>query len=268
MLSIDELNFMKNKNIIVYYINLSSAIERRERMERLLSQRGVHASRVEAVVIRSYDEVRDIYNNSIIDRLYTKTLMLGEIGCYLSHLKCMKNLLESGMEWGAIMEDDIDLSKNFTHFMHTDWMPNGVKFIKASSLIDEGRIFYREKKSISLNNGYSLIKICKPIPVGTQAYFIHRDAAKCFIEHFSKIEGPIDEVLFSPIFGFSEKYGNWSIFPFLSRELGGTSNIGKRSPGYGKVYTLRQFLVRSFYKYRKSLRKFLCVKEVSKFDMR
>lgn len=92
---------MKNKNIIVYYINLSSAIERRERMERLLSQRGVHASRVEAVVIRSYDEVRDIYNNSIIDRLYTKTLMLGEIGCYLSHLKCMKNLLESGMEWGG-----------------------------------------------------------------------------------------------------------------------------------------------------------------------
>lgn len=85
-------------------------------MERLLSQRGVHASRVEAVVIRSYDEVIDIYNNSIIDRLYTKTLMLGEIGCYLSHLKCMKNLLESGMEWGAIMEDDIDLSKKFYSF--------------------------------------------------------------------------------------------------------------------------------------------------------
>lgn len=257
-----------NDDIIVYYINLSSAIDRRERMERLFAQRGVHASRVEAVVISSYDEVNGIYNNSITGRLYTKTLRLGEIGCYLSHLKCMKKLLDSGREWGAILEDDIDLSNNFARFMHTDWIPNGVKFIKASSLIDEGRVFYREKKGISLNNGYSLIKICKPIPVGTQAYFIHRDAAKYFIDNFSIIAAPIDEVLFSPIFRFSEKYGNWSIFPFLSRELGSTSIIGKRLPGYGKVYTLRQFFVRSFYKYKKSLRKFLCVKDISKFDIR
>lgn len=256
----------KNTDIIVYYINLSSATERQERMERLFSQRGVHASRVEAVIISSYDEVKDIYNNSITDRLYTKTLRLGEIGCYLSHLKCMKKLWESGREWGAILEDDIDLSNNFTSFMHTDWIPNGVKFIKASSLIDEGKVFYREKKNISLNNGYSLIKVCKPIPVGTQAYFIHRDAAKYFIDNFSIIAAPIDEVLFSPIFRFSEKYGNWSVFPFLVRELRLASSIGNRSPGYGKVYTTKQFLVRSLYKYIKSLRKLFCVKEVSRFD--
>ena len=74
---------MKLEN--VYYINLSSRIDRKNHIKKQLKNLGWKGKRVEAV------EVKD-----------------GRVGCTLSHIKCLKMAIEKKLEYIVILEDDIE----------------------------------------------------------------------------------------------------------------------------------------------------------------
>ena len=74
---------MKLEN--VYYINLSSRIDRKNHIKKQLKNLKWKGERIEAV------EVKD-----------------GRVGCTLSHIKCLKMAIEKNLEYIVILEDDIE----------------------------------------------------------------------------------------------------------------------------------------------------------------
>lgn len=97
----------------VYYLNLDGQPERREYMEDQFDYWGVeNYTRVSA-----YDG-RDDDLGDILKGRYPDMMSSGEIGCTTSHLKAMKQFLETDAPYAIMMEDDcsLDLVKywNFT----------------------------------------------------------------------------------------------------------------------------------------------------------
>lgn len=202
-----------------FYINLDSSIERRKKMEDLFSSINMKVERVSAVDGRTpqnkilFEEIQLEPSKRI---LFERDLLPGEIGCYLSHLKCLKAFLKTDAEWALILEDDVKISKDLSVLLHNIcWIPKNVSLIQLSSLLKSGETFFMEKKTITVNENYKLIHIIRPKPVGTQGYLINRKAAMDFISLSSKLKAPVDEILFSTDFSFARKHKNYTLYPCL-----------------------------------------------------
>lgn len=94
------------QNIPIYIINLDRSPERWDKMK---SQcQGLNCKRIIAIDGKNLDEKE--YEDTI-----KKTKMKkNTIACFLSHLKCLKQFLKSDDEYVAILEDDVDIEKDFT----------------------------------------------------------------------------------------------------------------------------------------------------------
>lgn len=99
--------------IPIFMINMAEREERKERAIRELDRNDLRVTFIEAVDGRHLD-LDDLYNRGIIeDDPMDKPLRRGQIGCYLSHLKCWDKILETGKEYGLVLEDDAYFKRNF-----------------------------------------------------------------------------------------------------------------------------------------------------------
>lgn len=97
-----------------FYINLDRATDRRASAEQQAEQFGIHLERIEAVKgsdltaedLKKYDSRRG-------KKYYTSELTPNECACTESHLKALRAFLESGADYGLILEDDFELSPDF-----------------------------------------------------------------------------------------------------------------------------------------------------------
>ena len=117
----------------VLYINLAKDIKRKFALENSLQKLGMKYTRIEAVNGRNLVDQK--YRNEIsrmlnvssermtpefwLSRKNFKTMCsnshitLGRVGCYLSHVKCLKHAIDNDYEAVFIMEDDCKPLKNF-----------------------------------------------------------------------------------------------------------------------------------------------------------
>ena len=93
----------------VYYINLDDHTDRREYMEGQFEYWGIeNYTRISANDGRGDNDLGEILKGKYPDRMTS-----GEVGCVTSHLKAMKQWLETtdeSEEYLLVMEDDCDLS--------------------------------------------------------------------------------------------------------------------------------------------------------------
>ena len=96
----------KLKNIgPIYYLNIDGQPERREYMENQFKYWGVE----NYTRISAYDG-RDDDLSDIIKGRYPEDMTSGEIGCTTSHLKAIKQWLDtSDSPYAIIMDDDCDI---------------------------------------------------------------------------------------------------------------------------------------------------------------
>ena len=90
----------------IYYINLDDKVDRRKYMENQFEYWGVkNYTRISACDGREDDL------SGILEGRYPENMTSGEVGCVTSHLKALKQWLEtSDDEYLIMMEDDCDLS--------------------------------------------------------------------------------------------------------------------------------------------------------------
>jgi GR25 family glycosyltransferase involved in LPS biosynthesis len=104
-------------------------------------------------------------------------------GC-LGHMKAMKQILESGEEYGVVIEDDVIFHKQF------------------KAIIDICERYMRENSHVDIvtigfvNFPFGTIEVCEGIPFvknvqrgnpwGTQCYMIRKSYAKRFLDIFEK----------------------------------------------------------------------------------
>lgn len=99
--------------ISYYLINLDSSVERLQQADAELRKHNIEYERISAVDGRQLD-VKTYYNYDSVqaNKLMEQTIVGGEIGCYLSHLKCLESFLASDSDYVVVLEDDLEIISN------------------------------------------------------------------------------------------------------------------------------------------------------------
>ena len=98
-------------NYITLVINLDDSTERLQSVDVQLKQQAIAYQRVPAFDGRKMSPYDcNLYNERKAIAYMGRSLLGGEIGCYLSHLKCAKKLLESNATYALVLEDDVKIN--------------------------------------------------------------------------------------------------------------------------------------------------------------
>ncbi|MFI0545582.1 MAG: glycosyltransferase family 25 protein [Brachymonas sp.] len=98
----------------IYLINLDGSDERLASATAQLQQHGIAFERISAVDGRKFDvDAHPLYDKKRALRYMGRDLVGGELGCYLSHMKCAQALLGSDAEIAIVLEDDMQCDSPF-----------------------------------------------------------------------------------------------------------------------------------------------------------
>lgn len=171
-----DVNFEK-----IIYINLDSRKDRRDNMVRQFTRLGLSAERQSACRIETLDEFRNRFPEHGRQQLSSFILKnpngpLGYLGCFISHLKAIKNC-KKNTGFSLICEDDLVI-------LNRSWL----KWIKDHLTIDFDVLFidpqgdYYPGDRIKRN----VYKISKQSPAyfGLHAYVIRNNRADKIIDLF------------------------------------------------------------------------------------
>mmetsp|Transcript_39763 Transcript_39763/g.69849 ORF Transcript_39763/g.69849 Transcript_39763/m.69849 type:complete len:339 (-) Transcript_39763:138-1154(-) len=111
---------------VIYYINLDSAIERRQHMSASLRQTGMPAQRFAAV--DAAEVASGVFDDEFVKRqgMVPRMMDLSEdarhhvVGCFLSHVKALQKAQAQLKpdELALIMEDDVAVPSDWKYMMH------------------------------------------------------------------------------------------------------------------------------------------------------
>ncbi|SIQ89757.1 glycosyl transferase, family 25 [Rhizobium sp. RU33A] len=97
-------------SIRLFAINLDRSTDRWQKLSSRANELGLGVTRVSAVDGKSTGENQREATDDLAFRRNTGRLMLaGEYGCYRSHIRALHVFLDSGVDVGLIIEDDIEL---------------------------------------------------------------------------------------------------------------------------------------------------------------
>jgi glycosyl transferase family 25 len=113
----------------IFVINLDRAPQRLERMASLFGELGLDFTRVSAV------DGRDLADRQARRGMYYD-LGSGEIGCFLSHIKCWDAATKADGEYTAIFEDDVHFGAGARELLvDTSWIPADADVVKLETTL-------------------------------------------------------------------------------------------------------------------------------------
>ena len=159
-------------------------------MENEFHRLNISAKRLDATWWKTVptDEANALYSIDLNKEQYYKPLSNGEKGCYTSHIRAWKILLESDAEKIVVLEDDISLNDEFIKILDA--------IDKSDQKWDMIKLIGRErnekiKSSENLLGTQNLIRYNK-IPSCTTGYVLSRSGAKKLISSRIPFGRPID----------------------------------------------------------------------------
>lgn len=122
---------------------------------------------------------------------YPFRLGRGEIACFLSHRKVWQMIVDRGLEWGLVLEDDVAVSSEVlagTVATVRDWGD-------LSAYVSlQTRPLPMERKVLYQGSGGCLVEI-SPAPLRTSGQIVGRHAAKRLLECTGHLDRPVDVFL-------------------------------------------------------------------------
>lgn len=219
------------KGTLILCINLASSTERKERMYAQSSALGIDVRFIEAVDGRTNDIENFTYKISK-GYLDWKNFELSkpQLGCILSHRKCLDIFLESSLDYLIVLEDDAKF---------TDGVIEKIAQLKALPFWDLIKLETRHKKLRGytvhqLPSGERLHASIKG-DIGTTALLYNRRGAEKMISTLQNLRLPMDIHI--------AHYPCWRLKvldlypPIIVTDDRGESSIGNNSttrPGYRK----------------------------------
>ena len=113
--------------IATYLINLDGSDARMAAASTQLQQYGIAFERIAAVDGRKFEvDKHPQYNKTRALRYMGRDLVGGELGCYMSHMKCAETFLASDADIAIVIEDDMACSYNFVPSIvqAIEWLQN------------------------------------------------------------------------------------------------------------------------------------------------
>ena len=104
----------QSMKIATYLINLDGSDERLSAISAALQKHGIAFERISAVDGRRFNvDTHPLYDKVRTLRYMGRDLVGGELGCYMSHIKCAETFLVSDADIAIVIEDDMACNHNF-----------------------------------------------------------------------------------------------------------------------------------------------------------
>jgi glycosyl transferase family 25 len=179
-----------------YLINLDDNKDRLLSSTKQLQKFNISATRIPAFDGRKLNlETYPPYNAPRALKYMGRQLVGGEIGCYMSHIRCAEAFLASDAEFAVILEDDFKIEINLPEIISKAlyWLQNkkdvewhliniGNEKIKLSTQLHN---FKSENQSYSLRRAFYF-------PMTTTGLIWNRKGAKEFLEQPLDLFAPVD----------------------------------------------------------------------------
>ncbi len=189
----------------IFVINLDSSVDRLKSMQAQCDRLGLKFERISAVrgCDLSAGEKSQVYSLEHNLKKYDKVLNDGEIGCYLSHIKCWEKLIAEELDYALVLEDDgilteelpLFIKKLAKSFQHWDYilLSHGSKVKPVIDSLDMGDGLWLQKalklnstttgQFISLQGAQKLVTsalpISRPVDMDIQHWF--EKSLRCFV---------------------------------------------------------------------------------------
>lgn len=160
-----------------YLINLERAADRRSLMEARLQSIGLEHQVVKAVDGKLLRFPTPEVSELSFKLLHGRRIIPAEVGCYLSHIECARQLLASEADYALIVEDDVTFAPDFVEAVdlacaqsrHWD-------ILRLTTVNREGGVKF---KALSATRSLAVALTRKK---GSGAYIVTRRAATWMIE--------------------------------------------------------------------------------------
>lgn len=175
-------------NYKVFLINLDRSTQRLADVKAQLDKLKIPFERISATDGSCLTE-RDyaFFDRKTAAYRYHYDLTSGEVGCYLSHIRCWQKIVDEKLDYAIILEDDLNLSPNFAALPDTiKNLPKDWEFIKLSNPFKA-----RQEAVITEYDKFNLVKYDKA-PSGTCAQVVSFVGAKKLLKARHSFFRPVD----------------------------------------------------------------------------
>jgi len=134
-----------------------------------------------------------LVDNYVMALARGRKLKIGELGCFLSHLKVIKLIANGTAPGGVVFEDDIIPIDDFKEKLGTvlKYLPENIDHLAMYTHNEQMYIYNDKRKDENLFSIY-------PIPPGlsgTQCYFMTKKGAQFALKQLKTMYGAIDEMM-------------------------------------------------------------------------
>jgi len=221
-------------NYKVLVINLARSPERLEAIRAQLEAINVPFERIDAFDGRNLSDefVEQVSPAHIVKKSYHRALSKAEVACSLSHKKAWQQIIDDELDFGVILEDDVDLLDNFSEVLtllaelpHSDW-----DFIKLYALRRGGGKNIAKRFDF---RGHTFVTYHR-YPLGFVGQAVSRQGAESLVANLPYVTEPVDGQLKS---WWEAGVFTFGLVPYcVTTDLDGVSDI---NPG-GKLEQMEQ----------------------------
>ncbi|MGP9791854.1 glycosyltransferase family 25 protein [Roseinatronobacter sp. NSM] len=183
---------------VAYVINLESSGQRRDHAARQLDAAGIPYEFVKALDARCQaPQEFPEYNEGKAIAFIGRPLTSGEVGCYLSHLHCLRHFLETDNEYCYVFEDDFQIIPQCTAWFHS--IPAAIQ--TAGLDVDIVNLARRQRRYSRrvLDTDAGALEQNFYFPISAIGLLWSRKGARAFLEYGSEIHAPVD-IFFRSLF--------------------------------------------------------------------
>ncbi len=205
-----------------FILHLASAVQRRTQVDRLCAALPFAVEIVEATdgAQLSAREIDEVYGRQLHRPRYSFLLNRAEIGVFLSHRAAWRRIVDDGLDYAAIFEDDAEIDAaafaEVCAFMAETRDQWGYVLAPTPQTRVSGAVVVRK-------GGVALIRPANP-PLRAIAQFVSNDAARKLLAATEKFDRPIDTFLqMSWVTGIELLALSPSGVRDVSHELGGST---------------------------------------------
>lgn len=167
---------LKVPEFVTYVINMEGATERMAHMDVELARVQIPYMRQAGVVGMDLPYPNEHFSDWSYKYLHGRRWAPRELGCYLSHIQCLRHFLSTDAPYALILEDDVKIDDRILDILEramqfsSDW-----NMLRLSS-VNHGRWWPVRRM------GSHSLAVCLTREKGAGGYFVDRKAAVCMVE--------------------------------------------------------------------------------------
>ncbi len=232
-----------------YLINLDRSCDRLTFMTEQFCKLGCDFTRVSAVDARMFtpEQIRDALAPN---QKWPHPLTPAEIGCFLSHKKCLELIAQGEEDHAAIFEDDVLFGRDADKlFASGDWIPADADIIKIET---HDKIVLLGTHLPCAETHFTVARL-RSRHLLSAGYIISKPAAQRMLAFMEKPSAPLDHFLFDSEFGPFSNFAVYQTYPAMCRQVGLESTIdGNRKHAKIRPALMRLLLRETIRIYRRS----------------